>query len=98
MIGMVVATGIAVTRWWWLPIGVAVFVAGTLTRTRADERLATRSRTRYSKRRPATDADGGKRQQLTFGSDESWQPLASPDGRSHTDDSKAGPGEKHSRR
>jgi len=39
MLGMLVATGIALTRWWWLPIGVAVYVAGTLIRTRAEERL-----------------------------------------------------------
>jgi protein-S-isoprenylcysteine O-methyltransferase Ste14 len=39
MLGMLVATGIAVTRWWWLPIGVAVFIAGTMIRTRAEERL-----------------------------------------------------------
>ena len=39
MLGMLVATGIAITRWWWLPIGVAVYVAGTLIRTRAEERL-----------------------------------------------------------
>jgi len=39
MIGMVVAAGIAVTRWRWLPIGVAVIVVGTLIRTRAEERL-----------------------------------------------------------
>jgi len=39
MLGMLVATGIAVTRWWWLPIGVALYVAGTLIRTRAEERL-----------------------------------------------------------
>ena len=39
MIGMVIATSIAVTRWRRLPIGVAVFVAGTLIRTRAEARL-----------------------------------------------------------
>jgi len=39
MLGMLVATGIALTRWWWLPIGVAVYVAGTLIRTRAEEGL-----------------------------------------------------------
>jgi protein-S-isoprenylcysteine O-methyltransferase Ste14 len=39
MLGMLVATGIAITTWWWIAIGVAVFVAGTLVRTRAEERL-----------------------------------------------------------
>ena len=39
MLGMLLATGIAVTRWWWLPIGVVLYVAGTLIRMRAEERL-----------------------------------------------------------
>jgi len=39
MLGMLVATGIAVTRWWWLPIGVVLYVAGTLIRARAEEQL-----------------------------------------------------------
>jgi protein-S-isoprenylcysteine O-methyltransferase Ste14 len=39
MIGMLVATGIAITAWWWLIVGAAVFVTGTLIRTRAEERL-----------------------------------------------------------
>ena len=39
MLGMLAATGIALTPWWWLPIGVAVYVAGTLVRTRAEEGL-----------------------------------------------------------
>ena len=39
MLGMLLATGIAITRWWWLPLGVVLFVAGTVIRTRAEERL-----------------------------------------------------------
>lgn len=39
MLGMLVATGIAVTHWWVVPIGVAAYVAGTLMRTRSEERL-----------------------------------------------------------
>jgi protein-S-isoprenylcysteine O-methyltransferase Ste14 len=39
MLGMLVATGIAVTAWWWLPFGVACFAAGTAIRVRAEERL-----------------------------------------------------------
>ena len=39
MLGMLVATGISVTYWWWLPIGVALYVTGTLVRTRSEERL-----------------------------------------------------------
>jgi len=38
-LGMLVATGMAVTTWWWLPLGVALFVAGTMIRARAKERL-----------------------------------------------------------
>jgi protein-S-isoprenylcysteine O-methyltransferase Ste14 len=39
MLGMLVATGIAISTWWWLPTGAVLFLAGTLVRTRAEERL-----------------------------------------------------------
>ena len=37
--GMLLATGLAVSPWWALVLGLAVFVTGTLIRTRAEEAL-----------------------------------------------------------
>jgi protein-S-isoprenylcysteine O-methyltransferase Ste14 len=39
MFGMLVATGLAVGRWWTLLTGAAVFLAGTEIRIRAEEKL-----------------------------------------------------------
>ncbi len=39
MLGMLVATGIALSAWWVVLAATAVFLAGTLVRTRAEERL-----------------------------------------------------------
>jgi len=39
MLGMLVATGIAVSYWWWVPIGIVLYLVGTRVRTRAEEGL-----------------------------------------------------------
>ena len=39
MLGMMVATGLAVTQWWALLISIVVFLAGTYIRVRIEERL-----------------------------------------------------------
>jgi protein-S-isoprenylcysteine O-methyltransferase Ste14 len=39
MFGMLLATGLAISRWWALPIAVAVFLVGSWIRIRSEERL-----------------------------------------------------------
>lgn len=39
MLGMMVATGLAVTQWWALLVAIVVFLAGTYLRVRIEERL-----------------------------------------------------------
>jgi protein-S-isoprenylcysteine O-methyltransferase Ste14 len=39
MLGMMVATGLAVTQWWALLVAIVVFLAGTYIRVRIEERL-----------------------------------------------------------
>lgn len=39
MLGMLLATGLAVSRWWALPIAVPVFLVGSCIRIRSEEKL-----------------------------------------------------------
>jgi len=39
MLGMLIASGLAVSRWWAIVAGVTVFIIGTLIRVRIEERL-----------------------------------------------------------
>lgn len=39
MFGMILATGIAISRWWVLPVAIAVFLVGNAIRIRSEEKL-----------------------------------------------------------
>jgi len=57
MLGLLIASGLAISRWWAIVAGLAVFVAGTIVRTRIEERLLRgqfgKQYDEYAKRVPA---------------------------------------------
>jgi protein-S-isoprenylcysteine O-methyltransferase Ste14 len=39
MFGMLLATGLAISRWWIIPVAVGVFLIGNAIRVRSEEKL-----------------------------------------------------------